>query len=63
MLVLAFCSYDELIVGAPMFSTNIAREMGRVYVYENVGVSFCLSTPVLRACMHCLSYKNMEVVS
>ena len=31
--------YDELIVGAPMYSTSTNPEVGRVYVYRNTGVS------------------------
>ena len=31
--------YDELIVGAPMYSTSTNPEVGRVYVYTNTGVS------------------------
>lgn len=31
--------YDEVIVGAPIYSSNRMREVGRVYIYENMGVS------------------------
>ena len=31
--------YDELLVGAPMYSTSTNPEVGRVYVYRNTGVS------------------------
>lgn len=32
-------SFDELIVGAPIYSTRSIPDVGRVYVYENLGVS------------------------
>ena len=31
--------FDELLVGAPMYSRTGTPEAGRVYVYRNVGVS------------------------
>lgn len=36
------CRYDELIVGAPMYSTvspMVSPEQGRVYIYLNLGVT------------------------
>lgn len=38
--------YDELLVGAPMYSTSSIVEQGRVYVFENIGGSVN-STPVM----------------
>ena len=33
-----FCSYDDLVVGAPFFSKMGMAEIGRIYVYTNQGV-------------------------
>ena len=39
---LFFCSFDELIVGAPMYSSIFSPETGRVYVFENIEVRYKL---------------------
>ena len=43
MLYILYCSYDELVIGAPMNTDFDARmikvERGRVYVFMNTGVS------------------------
>lgn len=41
MLQLVVCRFDELIVGAPIYSDydRNLQEIGQVYVFENTGVS------------------------
>ena len=37
--------YDELLVGAPMYSIRGVPEVGQVYVYRNLGVSLLAIEP------------------
>ena len=55
---LLFCSYDELLVGAPMYSlydVRVSPEVGRLYIYFNNRVWVCWKfwALIILALPHC----------
>ena len=48
-----YYSYDELLVGAPLFRTGSTKpEIGRVFLYRNVNVSFIRLSLSLSLSLH-----------
>ena len=50
VVIIGFPSYDELVVGAPMYTStddlDFLVERGRVFIFFNDGVCVCICVPV-----------------